>query len=834
MTGNNQPAAAPGDASGDRVACSHCDLPVPRGLVVPDSNEQFCCGGCRVAYQLIHQFGLSAFYSMADKQDSGLAGVLGNGDSGADTFSEFDQDAFFEKFGKSIAGGDREITLLLDGIHCAACIWLIEKLPQVVPGVVDVKLNWARQTARIQWQPDRVTLSKIAQTLCRFGYPPHPYRVNESQTLRKKENRRQVIRMGVAAAAAGNNMLIATALYLGMFSYMSPGMAQLLRVASCLIGLASLLGPGRVFLKGALQAIRTRTPHMDLPIALGLTVGSVAGTINTFRGEGEIYFDSLSVLIFLLLVGRWIQFRQQNKAADSVEMLYRMTPKKTWKVVDGVAVETFVDLVQTGDPLEIRPGELIPVDAVIREGESEVDESILSGESNPVTKRVGDVVLAGTQNRNSVLRVEATATGRETRLGKIVELVEQAALNKPAIVQWANRVGGYFVISVIGLAIMTFVSWCWIDASVAVDRSVALLIVACPCALALATPLAISVAIGRAAKRKIMIKGGDVLQRLDQPGMIWLDKTGTLTEASLDVVEWIGDVGCLASVAALESKSTHPVAKAIVSYAIMTLDRSEGELAVEGVATDVIEAGGGGISGHVGDHEVVIGNESFLSQHGVDWEGHWRPLANQALNRNLSPCWVAVDGAVVAVVALGNHIRTDTKDALEQLKKKGWQVGILSGDHEAIVQQVAGRLGIAEQWAKGGLTPEDKVEYVSRSFKTHGTVAMVGDGVNDSAALAAASVGIAVRNSAEASLAAAPVYLSEEGLQPILTLLKVSQSAGRTIRSNLVVSIGYNGVGATLAAIGWINPLAAAILMPISSLTVVAVSMAAGKTKKGD
>jgi Cu2+-exporting ATPase len=428
-----------------------------------------------------------------------------------------------------------------------------------------------------------------------------------------------------------------------------------------------------------------------------------------------------------------------------------------------------------------------------------------------------------------VLVIQATATGRETRLSKIVELVEQASLDKPEIVQWANRIGGYFVVTVIGLAVITLFAWLWIDAAVAVDRAVALLIVACPCALALATPLAISVALGRAANRKIMIKGGDVLQQLTRRGMIWLDKTGTLTEGRLEVVRWYGDTNWQPLVAALETKASHPVAAAIVEFANREcqLELRYCQDAVE----EVNQQFGLGISGQIYDRELHVGNAKLLLANNIPiWRRH-QQIADRILKQNLAPCWIAADGKVVGILALGDAIRPETRSAIDHLTARGWTIGILSGDHERIVAEVATRLGIPQSLALGGRSPEEKVQCVSDSFADYETVVMVGDGVNDSAALAAASVGIAVHKSAEASLAAAPVYLAEEGLEPIVELLEISKSTGNTIRKNFAVSISYNLFGATFAALGLINPLIAAILMPISSLTVVVISLTAGRQR---
>lgn len=832
-----------GPDTGAKTTCTHCGLPVPAGLIVPQREPQFCCGGCEGAYDLIHGSGLESFYRMADADPANRASVL-NSEFGklasTSRFGEFDEAIFQEKYCKQVGPEEAEIDLAVEGIHCGACVWLLEKLPMVLPGVVLANVNWAKRTIRIRWRNDDVTLSRIATTLQRLGYRPSPIQENQHRDRWNLENRKHLTQIGIAAACAGNNMIISLALYLGMFSHMDSGMTQLLRVASCVVGMVALLWPGRTFLKSAWGSLRTMTPHMDLPIALGLSVGTLAGLANVIRGIGEIYFDSLAVLIFLLLIGRWIQFRQQSVAANSVEMLYRLTPQVTRKIVAGEVVETLVDLVQIGDTLQIRGGDLFPVDGEIAGGDTRVDESILTGESNAVLRAVGDPVAAGTLNVGSVVTMRTTAIGRQTRLSQIVELVEQASLDKPQMVLWANRIGGWFVATVILLATLTFFWWIAIDVNVAIDRAIALLIVACPCALALATPLTLAVAIGRAARQKTMIKGGDVLQSLQQPGMMWLDKTGTLTDGDLKVVQWFGDTSWLKLIAALEEGFSHPVAKAIVQFQQTSWDKRDdvskaadrhGGRSLADVRTTVLNSedhAGLGVSGKSILHDVAVGSARLMSKLGiVPCRCHLR-IAQKIIDQGCSPCWIAVAGRVVGLASIGDSIRPEAASAIDALRHRGWQVGIFSGDHQQVVDRVAKRLGIAPEFAIGETAPEAKLKTIQTSA-TQGNVVMVGDGVNDSAALAAASVGIAVKNGAEASLAAAPVYLGEPGLNPILNLLAVSDSTGRTMRRNLGVSLAYNLTFAGLAFAGYINPLVAAILMPISSITVVALSLGSGR-----
>jgi Cu2+-exporting ATPase len=781
-------------------SCAHCRLPVPDALALGDDGPQFCCTGCRTAHALIHAHGLACYYDISDATGTRADGPRLD-------YAGFDAPAFLAANTEVLAGGERRTTFAIDGIHCAACIWLLERLPRIVPGVIEARASWRRSTLTVRWQGAR--LSQIADAVARLGYRPSVLGSGTAELVRTRANRRALVEIGIAGAAAGNNMLIAAALYLGMFSYMDDVTETMLRWASCIVGVLSVAWPGRVFVRGAWQSLRARTPHMDLPVALGLVVGAVAGLVNTVLDRGEIYFDTLSVLVFLLLVGRFIQTRQQQRAAATVEVLHRLTPRTAHRVEGDRVADVPAQVVASGDLLEIRAGEVVPADATIVDGASAIDASILTGETRPVDVGVGDAIAAGALNLSATLRVRVDAVGERTRIGRVLELVESSAQQRPKIVQLADRIGARFVVAIVVIASTTLAAWLTIDAAVAVDHTVALLVVACPCALAMATPLAISVALGRAARRRILIKGGDVLQRLSERGTIWLDKTGTLSEGRARVVAWIGDESVRPAVAALEHSSIHPVALALQNVAT-----------AKGIAT-AVRHGQGGLEGVVDGRVLVVGNERFVAT---------RAQTNAALvletsrlaDRALSPVFIAVDGTIVAVAGVGDPLREDATAAVAELRARGHTVGILSGDHPAIVRAVGRSLGIPDSLCHGGLDPEAKVEHVRN---TTGPVVMVGDGVNDSAALAAASVGIATRDGAEASLEAAPVYLGRPGLGPLLELLDGSRATMRAITRNFAVSLFYNGVSVGLAAAGLINPLVAALLMPLSSLGVIGLSL---------
>lgn len=802
---------------GARVACDHCGLAVPAGLIEPGAAQQFCCRGCRTAYELIHACGLEPFYRLRDREtDWQRLPAAGTGRR----YDEFDDAAFAGLYVRESPQRLRQVELYLEGVHCAACVWLIERLPTVVAGVVEARLALHRSLVQVVWDPAQVALSRIARVLDALGYPPHPARSAAARAARTAEDRRWLWRIALAGALAGNVMLMAIALYAGMFDGIGRAEWTLFRYGSMVLGLVSLVGPGRVFFRGAWAALRTRTPHLDLPIAVGLGVGGAGGVYHTLTGIGEIYFDSLTVLIFLLLVGRFLQHRQQRRADDALELLFSLSPRRARRMEGETVQDVPVEALAAGDVVEVRAGESLPADGVVIAGGSSVDQSLLTGESLPVSVGVGQRLAAGTLNLEATLRVRVEATGRQTRVGQLMQLVEDCARRRAPIVQLADRIAAWFTGAVIFLAVMTFAIWRGLDADRALDQAVALLIVACPCALGLATPLALAVAIGRAAKRNILIKGGDTLERLTRPGVILLDKTGTLTVGRIQLQAWHGSEAVKPAVLAIERHSSHPIARAIAAALL-----DEGVVPVEG-PIQVQQTAQGGIAATVDARAVLIGSLPFVQSQDVAVTQRDRAWIDACTHRGLSPVCVARDGVIEAVIGLGDALRQDAERAIMSLRAMGWTVGILSGDHPALVQRVARALQIDPAQAHGGLMPEEKLAMVEQ-HAARGTVVMVGDGVNDAAALAAATVGVAVHGGAEASLAASDVYLARPDLASLVELMQAARRTIGVVRRNLLASLGYNALAVSLAVAGAINPLIAAVLMPISSLTVLSLSLGA-------
>lgn len=802
------------------VRCDHCSLPVPPGLIDPNATEQFCCAACATAYEVIHSCGLEQYYALRERMDDRPAAAMG----AADRYARYDDPAFADLYIVETEEGLHRVELHVVGMHCAACVWLIEAVPNAVDGVIESRVDLGRSTVRITWDPERVALSRIARMVDSLGYPTQPARGAALRALERREDRRLLILLAVSGAIAGNVMLISIALYGGTYPLLGGSMAPeheiFFRWVSAALGVIAIAWPGGVFLKGAIASLRVRRLHLDLPIALALLIGGAWGVANTLRDSGEIYFDSLTTVIFLLLIGRWIQRRQQRRATDAIELLYSVTPTSV-RLVEGDSVTSApIESLIPGAIVEVRAGETVPVDGVVVQGVSAIDASTLTGESWPVEVAPGERATAGAVNLRTPIRIRVEASGENTRVGKLMRLVEDSARRRAPIVRLADRITGWFVGAVLALAAITAIAWLLIDSAKAVDNAVALLIVTCPCALGLATPLAVLVAIGRASRRGILIKGGDALERLASPGLVLLDKTGTLTLGRAALVRWEGDESIKPLVAALERHAAHPVASALIEAIGDTGARYVKH--IEHIEHTV----GAGIAGMVDGRPLAVGSERFIASRIGALPGWASDAIGRCADDTLTPIVITVSSEVAAVCGLGDPIRPGAREAIENLRSLGWRVGICSGDDPRVVRAVGDTLGIDPDSSIGGATPEDKLRIVERELAA-GPVVMVGDGVNDSAALSAATVGVAVHGGAEVSLASADIALRAPGIGPVVELVVGARRTIRAIKRNLAASLFYNVLCATLAMTGVINPLIAAVLMPISSVTVITLSFRA-------
>ena len=802
------PVVPPGAAASTKLACTHCTLPVPPALRVATDPHQFCCAGCRTAFTLLHDHGLGQFYAFRERRESPVQRT-------GRSYEEFDHPAFAALHVRPTTDGLSRIELYLEGIHCASCVWLVERVPLLVNGVARAELDVRRSRAIIAWNPVQTPLSHVARTLDTLGYPPHPFRGVARDAVRRGEDRRMLTRIGVAGAIAGNVMLFALALYSGEIAWMDPAHTRFFRWLSMGITLPALIWPGRVFFTGALAALRTRTLHMDLPIAIALAAGFVRGAVNTITDAGPIYFDGLAILVFALLVGRFLQQRGQRLATDSAELLYALTPA-TARIahVDGTLHDLPTEAVLPGMVLDVRAGETFAADGVLESGSTTVNAALLTGESRPARVHTGDAVFAGTLNVSTPARVRVTDAGETSRVARLLQQVETSAQRRAPVVVAADRLAAVFVAVVLALALLTYGWKLWNGSASALDDVIALLVVTCPCALALATPLAVTVAVGRAARGGVLVKGGDALELLAKPGVLVLDKTGTLTEGHTALVQWIGDAWVQPLVLSLEAGSSHPIAdgfrRAWPSGALHPVENAQ-------------HVSGGGLGGVVLGHDVLVGSPAFVRSRAAGGAPALE-AAIAALDHTLTPVLIAVDGVLLAAAGVGDRIRDDALSALTALRARGWRTIMASGDVLEVAQAVGRRLGFETPDVHGAMSPEGKLALVESLRREGQQVIMVGDGVNDAAAIAAASVGIGVHGGAEACLANADVFLARPGLTPLRELIEGAERTVHVIRRNFAFSLSYNVIGASLAIAGLLTPLIAAILMPLSSLTVVIAS----------
>ena len=802
-------------------ACAHCGLAVPEGMLRPGEEAQFCCNGCRQAYALIREWGCERFYGLVEQQ----GGALGPARSSGRGFEDLDDERGQEGATEELGGGRSRTRLYLEGVHCAACVWLVERLPGALDGVDTVRLNLASSVAEVTWRPGTVKLSAVARALDRLGYTPHLHRAGAARDARRAEDRATLVKLGVAVAGAMNLMFLHGAIYAGEASGMASPFEAFFRWVSLGVALPVLAFSARPFFQTALAGLRSRFVHIDLPVAIGLAVTFAASAANVVRGSGPLYFDSLAMLVAALLGARQVQRAAQRAALERADSLRGVAFLEFARRLSGdgplaPAVEVPVAALEPGDRIEVRSGELVPADGVVLVGRSSLDASVLTGESTPVPVGAGDAVLAGATNLGARLVVRVEAAGERTRVGALLAVVQDALARRPAVLRRTDLLARRFVQAVLVAAAVTGAAALRLGAGEALERVVALLVVACPCALGLSVPLAVSVGLMRAARGGIFVKDPDALERLRDVGTVLLDKTGTLTEGRATVSRFAGDEAALELASALEAESSHTVAHAFRAAFARRVD------VVREIA-DVREVPGRGITGSVDGRRVAVGNRAHLEAEGVAVPEPLAAHAEELVADGLSPVWVAVAGRAAGVGGVGDPLRADARATVATLRALGAGVRILSGDDPRIVGQVAARLGIPPEDALGGLTPEAKRDLVAGlvgardASRRAPAVVMVGDGVNDAAALALADVGVAVLGGKGASLVAADVVLTREGVAPLLDLLRGSRRVFGVIRRNLLFSLVYNLAGAALAVLGLVGPLLAAVLMPVSSLSVV-------------
>ena len=788
---------------------------------VDGEQRHFCCIGCKSVCEAIYAAGMEGFYQRT------LDGTqLAPPPELPSELALYDLNEVQEEFVDGL-GEVRDIHLLVEGIHCAACVWLIENSLLQMPGVIEARVNLTGRRLHLKWDSVQLKLSAIIQRLGQVGYAAVPFDPDAAEGRLNKENRRLLYRMGFAGFTMMNLLWISIALYSGADQGEFRTLFQWVGFA---LATPTLIYSGYPFFKGAWSGLKQLHFGMDLPIAIGSGITYSYSVYVMLSGSvvGEVYYDTVVNFIFVILVGRYLEAISKRQAVASTQRLLDLQPRVATLYTDGVEKIVPIRSIKRMQRVLVKPGERIPVDGVVLEGESAVNESMLSGEAEPVVKLTGDQVAAGTINGHGVLQIRVEAVLKDTALGQIIRLVEDAQASKAPIQCVADRIVPWFVAATLGLGLATFGWWVGSDFEQALMAATAVLIITCPCAFGLATPMSIAVASGLSARFGILIKNGEVLETLSSISHFVFDKTGTLTEGKMTVTsitlpdcQWqLGDEmpepvrRLLTNLTALERFSEHPVAAALIACG-EEFGINSHQLEVVGFSNRP----GSGVSARVDGHDLVAGNGAWLDQRGV----RRQPLldrAADALDRDgIGSLRCAVDGSEQAVIGIEDRIREGAAELIADLKREGMQVTLLSGDRRSTAEAIAQRLGGMAVIAD--VLPEEKDRVIGELQAGGQKVAMVGDGVNDAPALVRADVGIALGSGTDVSIASADIVLMSSELAKVHLASALSRRTLRTIRQNIGISITYNIIMVPLAMAAFVTPLVAAVSMPVSSLLVI-------------
>lgn len=804
-----EPATGQHPAADSPAGCFHCGLPVGNAAFpvrVDDVERPTCCRGCQAVAQTIIDNGLGAYY----RNRTAMAPSAQGAPAVPAELGVYDMPDVQRNFVRDANEHEKEASLLIDGVTCAACVWLIEQRIARLDGVTAVSLNYATRRARVRWDSRVTALSAILGAVAALGYSAHPYDAGRAEERLRRERGVLLWRLFIAGFSMMQVMMYAVPVYIADGA-MTPDIEQLMRIASLVLTLPVALWSAVPFYSGAWRDLRRWRVGMDVPVTLGIVIAFAASVYATATASGTVYFDSVSMFVFLLLGARFLEMEARAKAVRTQERLVRLVPATAERILaDGSGERIAAAALRPGDLVRVRPGEAIPADGTVVEGSSKADEALLTGESRPVSKRPGDPLTGGALNLDGVVTMRVTRIGEDTVLAGIVRLMDRAQTEKPRIAQLADHVARWFVAVLLLLTLATFALWWQIDPQQALWVAVAMLVVTCPCALSLATPAALTAATGSAYRDGVLVTRGAALETLARATHFVFDKTGTLTSGRMALagVRALGtetSAQCLALAAALESWSEHPVGRALVAAAN----------GVHPVASGVSAVTGQGIEGSVGGRQLRIGRPEFVAA-----------LHGQALPPDLEcvPDAVAVvalgdDRGWIALFLLDDVVRHDAPALVRDLAAGGAQVSLLSGDRRQRVAHTAFELGITDY--AGGATPADKLAYVEKLQASGAVVAMIGDGVNDAPVLAKAQVSIAPGSGTELAQVSADIILLSDRLDVLAGTVRNARRTLRVIRQNLGWAMAYNAVALPLAMAGLVTPLVAAIGMSTSSLLVV-------------
>jgi Cu2+-exporting ATPase len=787
--------------------CFHCGLPVPEGtafaVVIEGARRDMCCRGCEAVAQAIVDNGLEAYYHHRTAMPQ----------SGRDLVPEelrklelYNHPEIQKSFVITPEEHLKQASLILEGITCAACVWLNERHLQQLPGVKEVQVNYSSHRARVTWDEREIDLARILKEIQLLGYNAHPFNAKQQEDVRKKERQRDLRRIAVAGISMMQVMMLAVALYAGDYSGIEESTKVLLRYVSLLMTLPVMFYSAIPFYQSAWRAIRSGQMNMDVPVTLAILSAFGGSLWMTLNNSGVVYYDAVCMFSLFLLTTRFLERNAREKSTEAAENLLKLMPAMATRLQNGEQQVVAVMELEAGDLVLVKPGETVPADGVVEQGISSADESLLTGESRPVAKEAGASVIAGSLNLEGPLQVCVTGVGENTVIAGIIRMLDRAQAEKPRLAQLADRVAGRFTYGLLALAAVAAAGWLLVDPSRAFPVTLAVLVVTCPCALSLAAPAAFAAAGSRLLKRGILLTRGHALETLSHVNHVVFDKTGTLTfgKPFLHQAVALADVDearCLSIAASLEQASEHPLAASFLyanKGALLPVEQAQ-------------NTPGKGVTGIIDGVRYTLGNRQLSAMVSTD--------EVPGIPAGATVVWLCDEHRALAAFALSDELRPQALEAVNALKERGVRVTILSGDSRPAVEYIADQLGVPSRYWEQ--RPEDKLAALQRYQQEGDVVAMVGDGVNDAPILAGSQVSLAMGSGTDVARATSDIVLLTQNLSDVVQALETGRDSIQVMRQNFAWAIGYNLLAVPFAVFGYIPPWLAAIGMSVSSLVVV-------------
>ncbi|MDR1285599.1 MAG: cadmium-translocating P-type ATPase [Campylobacteraceae bacterium] len=784
-----------------KTRCDHCGLEYDEKILIKDEtfspSKNFCCKGCQGIFHILKDEGLEGFY---DKK--GFISLKPPKPAN-DDLQRFDMQGFQKKYIRE-KDGLCEVSLIIADIHCAACIWLNEKILHKTEGVIEANISQVNNKAKIVWDPEVISLSKIIETIRSIGYNAYPYdsRLQESQA--NAARREYYSRLAFGIFAVMNIMWIAIVQYYGYFFGIEQNVKNILTFAEFLIATPTLFFTGSAFFKGAYYGLKNGFATMDLLIASGSSLAYVYSIYVMLSGIGEPYFDSVTMIITFVFAGKFLEVLMRKKAVDTLDSISGVLPSEVLVIKKGKKEYINADGVKIGDFIELKPSEKVVIDGICENGEGSFDESSISGESIPVLKIKGDKITSGTICLDSVITYKASLTAKDSTVSKIATLLENALVKKPRIEQLANQISKKFSSTILFIAFATLLCW-WYGTNFnqALIVAISVIVIACPCALGLATPVSTLVGLGVGAKRGVLFKETVFLESLAKCDVLALDKTGTITIGKPEVIKVENyekyDASLLFS---LTKSSLHPVSIGIAKY--LQKDILE-KMTLENIKA--IEAKG--VTATYKNTRIIGGNAKLMSDFGFTCK-----------DEGGTNFWFVVGDKIAARFILEDTPRDDAKEAIKKIKNMGVDVVMLTGDNGNAASKIAKAVGIDKFYHS--LLPQDKADFIENLRKQGKKVVMAGDGINDTIALAKSDIAISLGSGTDIAVNVSDIVLMSDSLKALSTAFEVSKRTYKSVKQNIAFSILYNATTIPLAISGFVMPLIAAISMSFSSLIVVA------------